>query len=162
MNVRRSDPGTYPRLRARVPTRGAGLPLIILLLAAFMKPASMFSIVNNRDPRPSSGTCHASYADVQWGPGRVQPWAYALVLITGGRLGEHVSGRKRLFLIGVTGLHDHVGGSAGGRAEPGDAHRLPASSRARWGAIHGAPGAGRHPGHLPAQGGGSRPWPASA
>jgi MFS family permease len=41
---------------------------------------------------------HASYADVQWALAGYT-LAYALVLITGGRLGD-MFGRKRLFLIG--------------------------------------------------------------
>ena len=45
---------------------------------------------------------HASYADVQWALAGYT-LAYALVLITGGRLGD-IFGRKRLFLIGVTGF----------------------------------------------------------
>jgi EmrB/QacA subfamily drug resistance transporter len=45
---------------------------------------------------------HASYADVQWALAGYT-LAYALVLITGGRLGD-TFGRKRLFLIGVTGF----------------------------------------------------------
>src|SRR5260370_2087969 len=43
---------------------------------------------------------HASYADVQWALAGYT-LAYAIVLITGGRLGD-TFGRKRLFLIGVT------------------------------------------------------------
>jgi EmrB/QacA subfamily drug resistance transporter len=45
---------------------------------------------------------HASYADVQWALAGYT-LAYALVLITGGRLGD-TFGRKRLFLIGVIGF----------------------------------------------------------
>jgi EmrB/QacA subfamily drug resistance transporter len=45
---------------------------------------------------------NASYADVQWALAGYT-LAYALVLITGGRLGD-MFGRKRLFLIGVTGF----------------------------------------------------------
>jgi EmrB/QacA subfamily drug resistance transporter len=45
---------------------------------------------------------HASYADVQWALAGYT-LAYALVLITGGRLGD-TFGRKRLFLIGVSGF----------------------------------------------------------
>src|SRR6266699_4292901 len=44
----------------------------------------------------------ASYSDVQWALAGYT-LAYALVLITGGRLGD-TFGRKRLFLIGVTGF----------------------------------------------------------
>ena len=45
---------------------------------------------------------HASYADVQWALAGYT-LAYALVLITGGLLGD-TFGRRRLFLIGVTGF----------------------------------------------------------
>jgi EmrB/QacA subfamily drug resistance transporter len=45
---------------------------------------------------------HASYADVQWALAGYT-LGYALVLITGGRLGD-MFGRKKLFLIGVTGF----------------------------------------------------------
>jgi EmrB/QacA subfamily drug resistance transporter len=45
---------------------------------------------------------NASYADVQWALAGYT-LAYALVLITGGRLGD-TFGRKRLFLIGVSGF----------------------------------------------------------
>src|SRR3984885_10222182 len=45
---------------------------------------------------------HASYADVQWALAGYT-LSYALVLITGGRLGD-TYGRKRLFLIGVAGF----------------------------------------------------------
>jgi MFS family permease len=45
---------------------------------------------------------HASYSDVQWALAGYT-LAYALVLITGGRLGD-TFGRKRLFMIGVIGF----------------------------------------------------------
>src|SRR6202021_1894955 len=45
---------------------------------------------------------HASYADVQWALAGYT-LAYALVLITGGRLGG-AFGRKRLFLLRVAGF----------------------------------------------------------
>src|SRR6266511_6320835 len=44
----------------------------------------------------------ASYSQVQWVLAGYQ-LAFAAVLITGGRLGD-IFGRKRLFLIGVTGF----------------------------------------------------------
>jgi EmrB/QacA subfamily drug resistance transporter len=89
--------------------RGAGdegvdprrwLTLIILLLAAFMNLLDV-SIVNIAIPSIQRNL-HASYADVQWALAGYT-LAYALVLITGGRLGD-TFGRKRLFLIGVTGF----------------------------------------------------------
>src|ERR1700721_2652267 len=80
------------------PHRGAAL--VVMLLAAFMNLLDV-SIVNIAIP-PIQHGLHASYADVQWTL-TGYALAYALVLITGGRLGD-AYGRKRLFLIGVTGF----------------------------------------------------------
>jgi sugar phosphate permease len=74
--------------------------LIVLLLAAFMSLLDV-SIVNIAIPSIQRGL-HASYADVQWALVGYT-LAYAIVLITGGRLGD-MFGRKRLFLIGVAGF----------------------------------------------------------
>ncbi len=71
-----------------------------MLLAAFMNLLDV-SIVNIAIP-PIQRGLHASYADVQWTLAGYA-LAYALVLITGGRLGD-AYGRKRLFLIGVVGF----------------------------------------------------------
>jgi len=76
------------------------LTLTILLLAAFMNLLDV-SIVNIAIPSIQRDL-HASYADVQWALAGYT-LAYALVLITGGRLGD-TFGRKRLFLIGVVGF----------------------------------------------------------
>ncbi|HTZ94462.1 MAG TPA: MFS transporter [Streptosporangiaceae bacterium] len=76
------------------------LTLAVLLLAAFMNLLDI-SIVNIAIPSIQRNL-HASYADVQWALAGYT-LAYALVLITGGRLGD-TFGRKRLFLIGVTGF----------------------------------------------------------
>ena len=76
------------------------LTLVILLLAAFMNLLDV-SIVNIAIPSIQRDL-HASYADVQWALAGYT-LAYALVLITGGRLGD-TFGRKRMFLIGVTGF----------------------------------------------------------
>ncbi|HEV2376792.1 MAG TPA: MFS transporter [Streptosporangiaceae bacterium] len=76
------------------------LTLIILLAAAFMNLLDV-SIVNIAIPSIQRDL-HASYADVQWALAGYT-LAYALVLITGGRLGD-TFGRKRLFLIGVAGF----------------------------------------------------------
>src|SRR6201997_4399303 len=76
------------------------LTLVILLLAAFMNLLDV-SIVNIAIPSIQRDL-HASYADVQWALAGYT-LAYALVLITGGRLGD-TFGRKRLFLIGVAGF----------------------------------------------------------
>jgi len=90
------------------PTSAAGegadprrwLTLAILLLAAFMNLLDV-SIVNIAIPSIQRNL-NASYADVQWALAGYT-LAYALVLITGGRLGD-TFGRKRLFLIGVIGF----------------------------------------------------------
>ena len=76
------------------------LTLVILLLAAFMNLLDV-SIVNIAIPSIQRNL-NASYADVQWALAGYT-LAYALVLITGGRLGD-TFGRKRLFMIGVTGF----------------------------------------------------------
>ena len=76
------------------------LTLVVLLLAAFMNLLDI-SIVNIAIPSIQRNL-HASYADVQWALAGYT-LAYALVLITGGRLGD-TFGRRRLFLIGVTGF----------------------------------------------------------
>jgi MFS family permease len=66
------------------------LTLIILLLAAFMNLLDV-SIVNIAIPSIQRDL-NASYADVQWALAGYT-LAYALVLITGGRLGD-TFGRK--------------------------------------------------------------------
>jgi EmrB/QacA subfamily drug resistance transporter len=76
------------------------LTLMILLLAAFMNLLDV-SIVNIAVPSIQRNL-GASYADIQWALAGYT-LAYALVLITGGRLGD-TFGRKRLFLIGVAGF----------------------------------------------------------
>ncbi len=76
------------------------LTLAILLLAAFMNLLDV-SIVNIAIPSIQRNL-HASYADVQWALAGYT-LAYALLLITSGRFGD-TYGRKRLFLIGVTGF----------------------------------------------------------
>jgi EmrB/QacA subfamily drug resistance transporter len=76
------------------------LTLVILLLAAFMNLLDV-SIVNIAIPSIQRNL-HASYADVQWALAGYT-LAYALVLISGGRLGD-IYGRKRLFMIGVVGF----------------------------------------------------------
>ncbi|MGN6795325.1 MAG: DHA2 family efflux MFS transporter permease subunit [Streptosporangiaceae bacterium] len=76
------------------------LTLLILLIAAFMNLLDV-SIVNIAIPSIQRNL-GASYADVQWALAGFT-LSYALVLITGGRLGD-TFGRKRLFLIGVAGF----------------------------------------------------------
>src|SRR5215471_10828354 len=76
------------------------LTLAILLLAAFMNLLDV-SIVNIAVPSIQRNL-GASYADIQWALAGYT-LAYAVVLITGGRLGD-TFGRKRLFLVGVAGF----------------------------------------------------------
>jgi EmrB/QacA subfamily drug resistance transporter len=85
---------------AEAPDPRRWLTLVVLLLAAFMNLLDI-SIVNIAIPSIQANL-HASYADVQWALAGYT-LAYAVVLITGGRLGD-AYGRKRLFLIGVTGF----------------------------------------------------------
>ena len=101
---------------------------------------------------------HASYADVQWALAGYT-LAYALVLITGGRLGD-TFGRKRLFLIGVAGF-TIMSALCGAAQSPGMLIACRVVQGA-MGAIMVPAGAGGHPGHLPAPRSGSRRWPASA
>jgi EmrB/QacA subfamily drug resistance transporter len=98
--------GTDPQILAPQGARGDSLDprrwltLVVLLLAAFMNLLDI-SIVNIAIPAIQRNL-HATYADVQWALAGYT-LAYALVLITGGRLGD-TFGRKRLFLIGVIGF----------------------------------------------------------
>ncbi len=80
------------------PRRWLGLGVV--LIAAFMLLIDI-SIVNVAIPSIQRDL-HASYSQVQWVLAGYQ-LAFAVVLITGGRLGD-IFGRKRLFLIGVTGF----------------------------------------------------------
>src|SRR6266566_1877779 len=93
-----STGGSSPQASTADPRRW--LTLVILLLAAFMNLLDV-SIVNIAVPSIQRNL-GASYADVQWALAGFT-LAYALVLITGGRLGD-TFGRKRLFLIGVAGF----------------------------------------------------------
>ncbi|HEY8740461.1 MAG TPA: MFS transporter [Candidatus Dormibacteraeota bacterium] len=72
----------------------------IVLIAAFMVLLDI-SIVNVAIPSIQRDL-HASYAQVQFVIAGYQ-LSYAVILITGGRLGDIV-GRKRMFIIGVTGF----------------------------------------------------------
>ena len=80
------------------PRRWLGLGVV--LIAAFMLLIDI-SIVNVAIPSIQRDL-HASFSQVQWVLAGYQ-LAFAVVLITGGRLGD-VFGRKRLFLIGVAGF----------------------------------------------------------
>jgi EmrB/QacA subfamily drug resistance transporter len=76
------------------------LALGIVLIAVFMQLMDI-SIVNVAIPSIQRDL-NASYSQVQWVLAGYQ-LAFAVVLITGGRLGD-IYGRKRLFLIGVSGF----------------------------------------------------------
>lgn len=79
----------------RMPRRWAALA--ILLVAAFMDLLDT-SIVNVAIPS-IRGDIHASYSEIQWVVAGYL-LAFAVGLITGGRLGD-IAGRKRVFLVGV-------------------------------------------------------------
>src|ERR671937_668645 len=100
---------------ARMATRSAGttadavgerlnprrwLALGVVLIAVFMQLMDI-SIVNVAIPSIQRDL-DASYSQVQWVLAGYQ-LAFAVVLITGGRLGD-IFGRKRLFLLGMTGF----------------------------------------------------------
>jgi EmrB/QacA subfamily drug resistance transporter len=87
----KSMPGADPRRWAA---------LVVMLVAAFMNLLDV-SIVNIAVPSIQRGL-NASYAEVQWTLAGYT-LGYALVLITGGRLGD-AYGRKRVFLAGVAGF----------------------------------------------------------
>src|SRR5438094_1806110 len=74
--------------------------LAVVLSASFMVLLDI-SIVNVAIPSIQR-SLHASYAQVQLVIA-LYSLAYAVVLITGGRLGD-IFGRKRLFIIGVSGF----------------------------------------------------------
>jgi MFS family permease len=71
-----------------------------VLIAVFMQLMDI-SIVNVAIPSIQRDL-NASYSQVQWVLTGYQ-LAFAVVLITGGRLGD-IYGRKRLFLIAVSGF----------------------------------------------------------
>jgi EmrB/QacA subfamily drug resistance transporter len=74
--------------------------LPVVLTAAFMAIVDVF-IVNVAAPSIQSNL-HASESDIQWLVA-VYVLAYALGLITGGRLGD-IYGRRRLFQLGLAGF----------------------------------------------------------
>jgi EmrB/QacA subfamily drug resistance transporter len=74
--------------------------LAVVLIASFMVLLDI-SIVNVAIPSVQRDL-GATYAEIQWVLAGYQ-LAYAVVLITGGRLGD-IFGRKRLFIIGVSGF----------------------------------------------------------
>jgi EmrB/QacA subfamily drug resistance transporter len=74
--------------------------LAVVLVAAFMDLLDV-TIVNVAIPSIQHGL-HASYSGIQWVAAGYS-LAFAAGLITGGRLGD-IYGRKRIFLIGITGF----------------------------------------------------------
>jgi EmrB/QacA subfamily drug resistance transporter len=76
------------------------IALVVLLVAAFMDMLDV-TIVNVALPRVQE-TLHAGYASIQWVTAGYA-LAFALLLITGGRLGD-IFGRKRMFLVGMVGF----------------------------------------------------------
>src|SRR5579859_7960211 len=76
------------------------IALVVLLVAAFMDMLDV-TIVNVALPRIQV-TLHAGYSALQWMTAGYA-LAFALLLITGGRLGD-VFGRKRMFTIGIIGF----------------------------------------------------------
>ena len=76
------------------------LALTVVLIASFMDLLDI-TIVNVAIPSIQRNL-HAGYAQIQWIVAGYA-LAFAVVLITGGRLGD-IFGRKRLFLIGMTGF----------------------------------------------------------
>ncbi len=97
--LRAEPPATEP-LGAEPPDPKRWIALVVLLTGAFL-PAFDFFVVNVALPSMQSDL-HASPADLELvvaGYGL----AFAVLLVTGGRLGD-LFGRKRLFIIGMTGF----------------------------------------------------------
>jgi EmrB/QacA subfamily drug resistance transporter len=76
------------------------IALAVVLIAAFMQLVDI-SIVNVAIPSIQRDL-DASYAQIQWVLAGYQ-LAFAVTLITGGRLGD-IFGRKRLFMLGMAGF----------------------------------------------------------
>ena len=76
------------------------IALAVMTLGAFMVLVDT-TIVNVAIPSIRSSLA-ATYADTQWVVAGYQ-LAYAIMLVTGGRLGD-IFGRRRLFMIGVVGF----------------------------------------------------------
>jgi EmrB/QacA subfamily drug resistance transporter len=79
---------------------GRWIALAVMTLGAFMVLVDT-TIVNVAIPSIRSSLA-ATYADTQWVVAGYQ-LAYAIMLVTGGRLGD-ILGRRRLFMIGVVGF----------------------------------------------------------
>src|SRR5947209_10717806 len=94
-----SDAAT-PGAAGHIPDPKRWLALAVILSAAFMDLLDV-TIVNVAIPSIQS-QMKAGYSAIQWITAGYA-LAFAVVLITGGRLGD-IYGRKRLFLIGMTGF----------------------------------------------------------
>jgi EmrB/QacA subfamily drug resistance transporter len=90
--------GTMSPVQVADPRRWKALAVV--LIASFMILLDI-SIVNVAIPSVQRDL-GATYSEIQWVFAGYQ-LAYAVVLITGGRLGD-IFGRKRLFMIGVSGF----------------------------------------------------------
>ncbi len=89
-----------PSASVRLTGRGRTIATLVVLLAFFMDILDS-TIVNVAIPSIRQGL-DASYADIQWIIAGYS-LAFALFLITGGRLGDIV-GYKKMFLIGIAGF----------------------------------------------------------
>lgn len=97
---KRDLPRKTDTLSEAVPDPKRWLALVVLLVAAFMDMLDV-TIVNMALPNIQA-TLDASYAAIQWTMAGYA-LSFGLLLITGGRLGD-VYGRKRMFMIGVSGF----------------------------------------------------------
>ncbi|OKI11691.1 MFS transporter [Streptomyces sp. CB03911] len=95
--VPRTDTGTEPD---GVADRRRWIALAVVMMASFMDLVDV-TIVNIAIPSIQQDT-GASFSAVQWVTGGYA-LAFAIGLITGGRLGD-IYGRKRLFLLGIGGF----------------------------------------------------------
>ena len=97
--VAASDDGDL-RQRDQVADPRRWIALAVMTLGAFMVLVDT-TVVNVAIPSIRNNL-QASYADTQWVVAGYQ-LAYAVLLVTGGRLGD-LFGRRRLFLLGVVGF----------------------------------------------------------
>jgi EmrB/QacA subfamily drug resistance transporter len=98
MSVTETIPAGQPGSEEIDPRRWVALGIV--LIAGFMQLVDV-SIVNVAIPSIQRDL-DASYSQIQWVLAGYQ-LAFAVTLITGGRLGD-IFGRKRLFMIGMTGF----------------------------------------------------------
>jgi EmrB/QacA subfamily drug resistance transporter len=89
-----------PEVRPQVADRHRWLALAVVMIATFLDLVDV-TIVNIAVPSIQRDL-DSQYSSIQWITGGYA-LAFALVLITGGRLGD-IYGRKKLFLIGISGF----------------------------------------------------------